>query len=28
VFSGFLCGTHRNTFVVFPTWSECLSEAL
>ena len=28
VFSGFLCGTHRSTFVVFPTWSECLSEAL
>lgn len=28
VFSGFLCGTHRNTFVVFPTWSECLSEVL
>lgn len=28
MFSGFLCGTHRNTFVVFPTWSECLSEAL
>ena len=28
VLSGFLCGTHRSTFVVFPTWSECLSEAL